>query len=124
MVIRKGSVYWVNFSPGKGSEPLGRRPGLVLQDDIINDSYISTVIMAAITSTMKYGELPGNVILGKGESNLPKKCVINVTQLKSVDKSAIGDLIGALTGQRLQEVYDGIALVMGVSELWSKGSGK
>ena len=79
--------------------------------------------MAAITSTMKYGELPGNVILGKGESNLPKKCVINVTQLKSVDKGAIGDLIGALTAQRLQEVYDGIALVMGVSELINESTG-
>jgi len=28
MVIRKGSVYWVDFSPGKGSEPLGMRPGI------------------------------------------------------------------------------------------------
>ena len=31
MVIRKGSVYRVDFSPGKGSEPLGRCPGLVVQ---------------------------------------------------------------------------------------------
>ena len=38
MVIRKGSVYWVDFSPGKGPEPIGRRPGLVIQNDILNDS--------------------------------------------------------------------------------------
>ena len=44
MVIRKGSVYWVDFSLGKGSEPLGMRPGLVIQSDILNDSKISTVI--------------------------------------------------------------------------------
>ena len=35
MVIRKGSIYWVDFSPGKGSEPIGRRPGLVIQNDIM-----------------------------------------------------------------------------------------
>ena len=79
MVIRKGSIYWVDFSPGKGSEPIGRRLGLVLQSDVLNDSKINTVIMLSITSTMKFGELPGNVILRKGEANLLKKCVINLT---------------------------------------------
>jgi len=45
MVIRNGSIYWVDFSPGKGSEPLGRRPGLVVQTDALNDSKLSTIIM-------------------------------------------------------------------------------
>ena len=63
VVIRKGSIYWVDFSPEKGSEPIGRRPGLVIQNDILNDSNLNTVIVLAITSTMKFGELPGNVVL-------------------------------------------------------------
>ena len=87
MVIRKGSIYWVDFSPGKGSEPMGRRPGLVIQSDAVNDSKINTAIMLAITSTLKYGDLPGNVTLRKGEANVPKRCVINVSQIKSVDKN-------------------------------------
>ncbi len=93
---------------------MGRRPGLVIQADPLNDSRINTVLLVAITSTMKFGELPGNVILNKGESNMPKRCVVNVTQIKAVDKQAIGDLIGALSARRLQEVYAGIHLVMGV----------
>jgi mRNA interferase MazF len=112
MVIRKGSIYWVDFSPGKGSEPMGRRPGLVLQSDILNDSKINTVIMLSITSTLKFGELPGNVILRKGEANLPKRCVINVTQIKSVDKSSVKDKIGALSKKRMDEVQEGLKLVM------------
>jgi len=112
MVIRKGSIYWVDFSPGKGSEPIGRRPRLVLQSDVSNDSKINTVIMLSITSTMKFGELPGNVILRKGEANLPKKCVINVTQIKSVDKSSIKEKIGTLSNKRMNEVHEGLKLVM------------
>ena len=112
MVIRKGSIYWVDFSPGKGSEPLGRRPGLVVQNDILNDSNLNTVIMLAITSTMKFGELPGNVALRKGEANLPKKCVINVTQIKSVDKKSIKEKIGTLSKERVGEVHEGLKLVM------------
>jgi mRNA interferase MazF len=112
MVIRKGSIYWVNFSPGKGSEPIGRRPGLVIQNDILNDSNLNTVIMLAITSTMKLGELPGNIVLKKSEANLPKKCVVNVTQIKSVDKKSIKEKIGTLPKKRLDEVHEGLKVVM------------
>ena len=115
MVIRKGSIYWVNFSPGKGSEPIGRRPGLVIQNDILNDSKLNTIIMLAITSTMKFGELPGNVILRKGEANLSKKCVINITQIKSVDKKSIKEKIGTLSKRKIEEVHDGLKLVMAIS---------
>jgi len=112
MVIRKGGIYWVDFSPGKGSEPTGRRPGLVIQNDTLNDSKLNTVILIAITSTMKFGELPGNVILKKGEANLPKPCVVNVTQIKSVDKRSINEEIGSLTRKRMDEVHAGLKLVM------------
>ena len=112
MVIRKGSIYWVDFSPGKGSEPTGRRPGLVIQNDILNDSNLNTVIILAITSTMKFGELPGNVVLRRGEANLPQKCVVNVTQIKSVDKAGIKDKIGTLSKKRLGEVHEGLKLIM------------
>jgi mRNA interferase MazF len=112
MVIRKGGIYWVDFSPGKGSEPTGRRPGLVIQNDTLNDSKLNTVILIAITSTMKFGELPGNVVLKKGEANLPRPCVINVTQIKSVDKRSIKEEIGTLTRKRMDEVQGGLKLVM------------
>ena len=112
MVIRSGSIYWVDFSPGKGSEPMGRRPGLVIQNDALNDSNLNTVIMLAITSTLKFGDLPGNIILQKGEANMPKRCVINVTQIKSVDKKSITEAIGALSEKRMAEVYQGLKLVM------------
>jgi mRNA interferase MazF len=115
MVIRNGSIYWVDFSPGKGSEPMGRRPGLVIQNNILNDSKLSTVIMLAITSTIKFGELPGNVTLRKGEANMPKKCVVNVTQIKSVDKKSLREKIGTLSKERMSEVYDGIKLVMNIT---------
>ncbi len=114
MVIRSGSIYWINFSPGKGSEPKGRRPGLVIQNNILNDSRINTVIVLAITSTMKFGELPGNVIIKRGEANLPKECVINVTQIKSFDRSSLKENIGTLPRGKMAKVYEGLKLVMAI----------
>ena len=93
---------------------MGRRPGLVIQNNALNDSNISTVIMLAITSTIKFGELPGNIILQKGEANMPRRCVINVSQIKSVDKKSITENIGALSEKRMAEVYQGLRLVMNI----------
>ena len=75
---------------------------------------INTVIMPAITSTLKFGELPGNVILRKGEANLPKKCVVNMTQIKSVDKRSIKEKIGTLSKKRMDEVHEGLKIAMGM----------
>lgn len=114
MVIRNGSIYWIDFSPGKGSEPRGRRPGLVIQNDALNDSNLNTVIVMAITTTLKYGELPGNVTLKKGEANMPKACVINATQVKSVDKVSIKEKIGTLSREKMAEVINGMKLIMSI----------
>ena len=84
---------------------------MVIQNDAINDSKISTVVMLAITSTLRYGDLPGNVTLRKGESNLPKLCVINVSQVKSVDKNSIREKIGTLSKDKMRAVEDGIRLI-------------
>jgi mRNA interferase MazF len=94
--------------------PIGRRPGLVIQNDLLNDTNINTVIMLAITSTLKFGELPGNVILRKGQANLPKKCVVNITQIKSVDKRSIKEKIGTLPKKRMAEVHEGLKTVTGM----------
>lgn len=91
---------------------MGQRPGLVIQNDAINDSKINTVIMVAITSTLKFGELPGNVTLRKGEANMSKRCVINVSQIKSVDKKSIKDNIGTLSTDKMAAVEEGIRLTL------------
>lgn len=114
-MIQKGSIYWVDFSPAKGSEPMGRRPGVVVQNNLLNDSKLNTVIVIAITSTLKFGDLPGNVILQKGEANIPKKSVINTTQIKTVDKASLKEKIGTLSQKKLAKVYEGMRLVMDFS---------
>ena len=91
---------------------MGQRPGLVIQSNAINDSRINTVILLAITSTLRYGDLPGNVTLHKGEANMPKRCVINVSQIKSVDKNSIKEKIGTLSKDKMTKVEEGVKLIM------------
>lgn len=57
--------------------------------------------------------MPGNVRLARGEANLPRPCVVNVTQLLTIDRSRLTDLVGSLRGSRLRQVRRGLALVLG-----------
>jgi mRNA interferase MazF len=57
-------------------------------------------------------EAPGNLLLSKGEANLPKKSVVDVSQLFTVDKSELVEKIGTLSARRVGEILDGIALVL------------
>ena len=87
----------------------------MVQNDLLNDSKLNTVIVLAITSTLKFGELPGNVVLRKGEANLPRRSVVNMTQIKTVDKLSLKEKIGSLSKDRIAEVYKGMQLVMDIS---------
>lgn len=112
MVIEQGDVVWVDLPPPTGSAPAGRRPVVVLQHNRFNRTRISTVVVLAITSNLKYAELPGNVRLRKGEAGLPRPSVVNVTQIATIDRTDVAEKLGRLSDQRLQEVWSGLRLAL------------
>jgi mRNA interferase MazF len=114
MVVHQGEVYWVSFS-GRGSEPWGRRPALILQHDRFNRSQIDTIVVAAITSQLRYAALPGNVQLRKGEGNLSKPCVVNVSQIQPIDRTYLREKIGTLPQRVMRQVWEGVRLVLEVN---------
>ena len=116
VVIRQGDLYWVTFRSGRGSEPWGRRPALILQHDRFNSSRLNTVVVVAITSKLRYASLPGNVRLRKGEGNLPKACVANVTQIQTIDRAYLAQKIGTLPRHLLRRVWQGVRLVAEVND--------
>lgn len=111
MVVNQGDVRWLTLPRAEGSAPSGRRPVLVLQHDRFNRTKIATIVVAAITSKLKYAELPGNVRLRKGEAGLPRASVVNVTQIATVDRDLLGSRFGTVTRQRFAQVWSGVKLV-------------
>ena len=111
--MRQGEVYWLQFS-GEGSEPSGRRPAVVVQHDRFNRSAIHTTVVAAVTSNLRLAAMPGNVRLRKGEANLPRPCVVNVSQILTIDRARLAERVGSLGGERLRAVLSGLALLFGI----------
>ena len=111
-MIRQGEVYWVDLGEPSGSAPGYRHPCVVVQNNPFNRSRIGTVVVCAITSSLHRAAAPGNVLLAKGEANLSKESVVNVSQLLTVDKTDLFELIGTLSPQRVSEITAGLKLLM------------
>jgi mRNA interferase MazF len=76
-----------------------------LQHDRFNRTRINTTVVVAITSNLKYGALPGNVRLRKGEAGLLRPSVVNVTQIATIDRSDIESIAGRVSQPRLAEIW-------------------
>lgn len=111
-MIRQGEVYWVDLGPPSGSGPGYLHPHVVAQNDLFNQSRLQTVLVCALTSNLALAQAPGNVLLDHGEANLPKRSVVSVTQLFTVDKSDLDEKIGSLSPLRVREILSGIDLVL------------
>jgi mRNA interferase MazF len=106
--IRRGDIYWVAPDEGRGSIPSVQHPYVVIQEDVFNRSRIHTVIVCALTTNLNRANEPGNVLLEVGEGQLPKRSVLVVSQVSSIEKTLLGDYIGSLAESRVEQVLDGL----------------
>jgi len=112
MVINQGDVYWIDLGEPSGSGPGYRHPHVVIQNNVFNRSRINTVVVCVLTSNLKRAKAPGNVLLEKGEANLSRQSVVNVSQIFTVDKKDLVERIGTLSRKRVRHILDGISLLL------------
>ena len=111
MVILQGEIYWVDLDEPQGSEPGYTRPYVIIQNNLSNQSRLNTVLLCALTSNTKRGQDAGNVTLNTGEAGPSKQSIVVVSQLVTLDKTQLGDYIGALSKSRVRQILDGIQLL-------------
>lgn len=114
MVIRRGDIWWASLPEPEGSEPGARRPVLIVQIDEFNTSAIKTVVIVALTSNLRLAAAPGNVLIKAGKSGLPKDSAANVSQVYTVDKMFLTSRVGRLPADMLEDVEQGLRLVLGL----------
>lgn len=100
---KRGEIYWVDFHPSRGVEQAGRRPALIVQNDVGNQYSPYTMVTALSTAPLKRA-YPFMVLLSLGEGGLKQASHVNCAQILTIDKSRLGPLIGQLSDARMVEV--------------------
>jgi mRNA interferase MazF len=106
--IDRGDVFWVGPDDSRGPLSGHPHPHVVIQDDVFNHSRVATVVVCALTSNLRRASWPGNILLEAGEGGLPKRSVVVVSQVSSVEKVRLGEKIGSLSEARVEKILDGL----------------
>ncbi len=101
---RRGEIWDVNWSPGRGAEQRGIRPALIIQNDRGNASatYPLTIV-ASMTRTER--ELPLHVRIAPSEENgLTDFTDVKCEQVMTIEKSRLMRRRGSITSEELGKV--------------------
>src|SRR3989442_2857829 len=101
---RRGEIWDVNWSPGRGAEQQGIRPALIIQNDRGNTSpsYPLTIV-ASMSRTER--ELPLHVRIAPSEQNgLTDSTDVKCEQLMTIEKSRLIRRRGVITSEKLSKV--------------------
>ncbi|MEA2109371.1 MAG: type II toxin-antitoxin system PemK/MazF family toxin [Pseudomonadota bacterium] len=112
MVIKHGEIWWAKLPEPVGSVPGYKRPLLIVQANEFNKSRISTIIAVALTTNLRLAEAPGNILLSSKQSKLPRKSVVNISQIITIDKSFLTERVHTLSSAIMATIEDGMRLVL------------
>ena len=113
-IIRRGDIYLANLNPFKGSEQGGKRPVIIIQNDVGN-RLSPTVIVTAVTSRFfKKRVLPTHVTLDNAE--LEKNSLALLEQIRTIDKSRLIRKIGSVPKEKMKEIGEAIHVSLDLTE--------
>jgi mRNA interferase MazF len=112
--MTRGEIWWANLGEPFGSEPGFIRPTIIISSDSYNLSNISTVVSVSITTNLELVNAPGNILLKKEKTKLPKDSVVNVSQIATLDKKRFLKKVKKLEINEIEEIEKGLKLVLGL----------
>ena len=113
MVISQAEIWWADLPDPIGSGPGFRHPVVVIQGDAFNRSRISTVVCVPLTSNTGLAEVPGNVLLSRSDTGLPKDSVANASQVITLDKELLTQRVGKVSRTKLELIHAALDAVLG-----------
>ena len=108
-MIERGGICWLT-----ADRPAASRPVLVLQSEAFNRSRIPTVLVAPLAQDIRLGDAPGNVIVARAASGLPRDTVVVVSQLAAVERARLRETPVRLEEPVMALVEEGVRLVLGL----------
>lgn len=109
---RRGQLWLVDWSPGRGSEQIGRRPALVIQTDAANTNarYPNTVVLTLstkglpVTSHIEVQPDPGN--------GLREISWVKCEQVMTISKGRLDRHLGDLSSNDMARVESALRRVL------------
>jgi len=111
--ILMGDIFMLDWSPGRGSEQIGMRPALIVQNNALNSNprYPNTIVVTVSKQgrpVPTHVEIPQSAENGLWEPLSYVKC----EQLFTVDKARLQRKVGKITPEQLAAVSRALKRVL------------
>ena len=112
--MKRGEVYLAELEPRSGSEQRGRRPVIILSNDLFNisPSWRTVIVVPLSTSGRQAARGPTAVPVPAGVSGLRHDSVALCHQVTTLDRAKLGACLGALAPATLAAVEAGLCVAM------------
>lgn len=101
---------WADLEPTRGNEQAGRRPIIVLSNDVFNERS-GTVIGVAVTSQEPRAGFP--LTLEISSAKLPKRSWAKVSQIRTLSVERLGPRLGRISPEELAAITEGLNEIVG-----------
>jgi mRNA interferase MazF len=108
--ILRGEIRWADLNPVKEHEQGGKRPVLILSQDVFNQRS-GTVIAMAITNQPQRAGFP--LTLEINSAKLSKRSWVKISQIRTLSTERIGRKIGLISPEELSDVIEGFNEITG-----------
>ena len=115
-VYRRGDIYFANLDPVVGSEQGGTRPVIVIQNDTGN-RYSPTLIVATVTTKIRKKERMPTHLLIKSNPAFREASVVQLEQIRTIDKSRIDDYLGKVTSAEMAAIEKSLSISLAMEQL-------
>lgn len=114
--IKRGDVYYADLSDGTGSNQVGVRPVLIVQNDVSNN-HSSMVIIVSMSSQVNKFKLPTHVdVKASDETCLTKETIILCEQFHTISKTKLTEKIGAMPDEIMHKVDIAMKIALNLSD--------
>jgi mRNA interferase MazF len=110
MRIRRGEIRWAELDPVRGRKQAGRRPVLILSEDVFNERS-GTVIAVALTSQPQRAGFP--LTLQLGSADFPRPSWVKISQIRTLAVERIADRIADASAEELTQILEGLNEILG-----------
>ena len=110
--ILRGEIWLADLNPIRGHEQAGRRPVLVISDDLFNEGPAGLVVVLPITTTLR--RIPLHVTIHPPEGGLKTTSAVLCEAIRSISNERCLKKWGLVSIETLFQIEDRLKILLGL----------
>ncbi len=106
----RGEIWIADLNPTRGREQAGRRPVLVVSEDLLNQGPADLVIVLPLTSTLR--PIPSHIRITPPEGGLKVESAVLCEAIRSISRSRLVQRWGEVSVEVMESIEDVLRILL------------